>query len=336
LFRSRTALRFILFGFMSAYLLNQPVHDGQIKVTVNVDETSINDIAAKTGYTVDVIRTKIALYKRILKSTLEQKLREREQHRKTPVKASSAVNIKLEYQHPLGDPHSTGLLMQTPTPGPGPAPMKMEPNTVNSLQMRRAKGPVKAEPTDEWLPLAEFDDGDEYVPRNSFKKRSFSQGSGAGSKKPKRAKVTKRGYTPHARNILELAWHRGIFQGDVKLSGMTNTEVLEAVGSFCELTVKQVRKWSANKKQKIAKMKREGQVIDTTPPFLQQEPTSGRGKKTPSQRKVLETAWDLKAWRFFKNPKLLVLLTGLEEKQVRKWFQNRKDKHKREGGIVDF
>lgn len=321
---------------MASYVLNQPDDARQINVTVNVDETKINEIVAKTGYSVEMIRTKIALYKQVLKTTLERKLFEREQLKKTPISTSSAVNVKLENQLSLGEIHSSGLLSETPTPGPGPSPAPMNMN-FNPLQMCQTEGVLKAEPTDtdEWLPDAEFDQGEAYIPPNSFNKRRMSQ-VGGGSKKPKRAKTIKKKFTPHARNILDLAWYRGIFQGRVELNGMTNTEVFEAIANFCELTLKQVRKWAANKRQKLSKMKKEGQVIDTVPPFLQQNATSGRGKFSPSQRKLLETAWELKAWKFFKKPKLLVLLTGLEEKQVRKWFQNRKDKLKREGVIVDF
>jgi len=114
---------------------------------------------------------------------------------------------------------------------------------------------------------------------------------------------------------------------------MSSTQVFEALASFCDLTLKQVRKWSANKKQKLARMKRDGQVIDTPAPY---QSNGATGRFSESQRKLLETAWDLKAWQFFKNPRLLVLLTGLEEKQVRKWFRNRKDRLKREGVLLDF
>jgi len=320
---------------MAAFLLNQPADDGQINVTVNVDETTIDDIAARTGYSLEMIRSKIALYKRVLKTTLEQKLWEMEQIKKTTLAGGSTVNVKLEHQFPMGEMPSTGLLMQTPTPGPGasPASMNMELNSTNLPQMCPTNGVVKPEPTDEWLPPAEFNQEETYIPHNSIRKRSIPQSTGDRPKKVKRAKTIIRKFTPHARNILELAWHRGIFQGKEILQGMTNMQVLEAVASFCDLTVKQVRKWVANKKQKLARMRREGQVVDTAPPF---EPDGAIGRYSTSQRKLLETAWDLKAWQFFKNPKLLVLLTGLEEKQVRKWFANRKDKLKREGVLINF
>jgi len=319
---------------MAAFLPNQPVDDGQINVTVNVDESTIDEISAKTGYPLEMLRSKIALYKRVLKTTLEQKLWEREQRKKTALPGGSTVNVKLEHQLPIGEIPSTGLLMQTPTPGPGPSPTSnMGLNSMNPLQMLTTASRIKAEPTDEWLPPAEYDDGETYLPPNKVKKRSISQGSGDRPRK-RRAKTIIRKFTPHARNILELAWHRGIFHGKEQLKGMTTAQVFEAVARFCELTIKQVRKWAANKKQKIAKMKREGKFIDTTPPILQNDGVTGR--YSTSQRKLLETAWELKAWQFFKNPKLLVLLTGLEEKQVRKWFQNRKDKMKREGVLIDF
>jgi len=322
---------------MAAYLLNQTVDDGQINVTVNVDETTINDIAAKTGYSLEMIRSKIALYKRVLKTTLEQKLWEREQLKKTTLAGGSTVNIKMEHQYPMGERPTSGLIMQTQTPGqrPSPTSTNMELNSTSLLQMSSANGAVKQEPTDEWLPPAEFNEGEAYIPPNSMKKRSIPQGSGERQKKAKRAKTIIRKFTPHAKNILEVAWHRGIFQGKEQLQGMTSTQVLEALASFCDLTVKQVRKWASNKKQKIARMKRDGQVIDTVSQ-VQPDAGSGPGRFSASQRKLLETTWDLKAWQFFKNPRLLVMLTGLEEKQVRKWFQNRKDRLKREGVLIDF
>lgn len=289
---------------------------------MNVDESTIGDIAAKTGYSLEMIRTKITLYKQVLKTTLERKLWEREQLKKTSLAAGSAFNVKLEHQLPLGN-----------TPGPGPAPLHIGLNSANPLIMGTADAVIKPEPTDEWLPPADFDDGDAYIPPNSFNKRSMVQGGLNGPQKAKRARTAKR-FTPHAKKILDLAWHRGIFQGKEQLKAMTNTQVYEAIANFCDLSVKQVRKWVANKKQKLAKMIREGQVVDTNPP-VELEKTSG-GRFSSSQKKVLETAWDSKAWQFFKNPKLLVLLTGLEEKQVRKWFQNRKDKLKREGVPIDF